>query len=319
MACVVCLEVKKRRKMTSNFLGHVVCKKCLPLCESKKPEQIFVRGVERSTLLQNLRQRWRSIWDYLYSLLRIWFCTQRCPECRARVEKNDGCQHIVCRCGTHFCYGCGSRWNPNYPCWLCGWKEFVSDGIMEVWSHLGQILKYTIVLFGLYYYLCLAVFYWLDLSNLQKMLELSKNCGTSWPTVSTCSLMEIEHDRRFESEWKLQIGKLQWRPLADMLEVEQAWKVWKTEREQAKNLNELKSTAASFCRYHCLIQASPLRRKSWSRLWSYQTYWAARVGILVTLKEAEIIPFLPSFNVVFLIPNAAKFDLDECNCSTLSQ
>jgi hypothetical protein len=322
-ACVVCLEVKKHRKMTMTSSGHSVCKKCLSLCESKKlvsQSQPSVKGSPRLAPFRRLGQSWRSNWGYLHSLLRIWLCTQKCPGCHARVQKIDGCQHMECRCGTHFCYACGSRWNPNYPCWLCGWKEYVSDRIMEVWTNLGQILKYAIVIFGLYYLLCLAVFYWLDLSNLHKMLELNQNCGTSWPSTFPCSLMESEHDHRFESGWKVRVAKLQWGPLANMLEVEQAWKVWKTEREQAKNLNELKSTSASFCRYHCLIQASSLKRESWSRLWSYQTYWAARVGILVTPKEIEIFPFLPSFNVAFLIPNAAnaaKFDLNECNGTTL--
>lgn len=33
----------------------------------------------------------------------------RCPSCRIFVEKIDGCQHISCRCGYHFCYGCGKK------------------------------------------------------------------------------------------------------------------------------------------------------------------------------------------------------------------
>lgn len=32
----------------------------------------------------------------------------RCPSCRAMIDKIDGCKHMVCRCGTVFCYGCGS-------------------------------------------------------------------------------------------------------------------------------------------------------------------------------------------------------------------
>ncbi|CAL5088201.1 unnamed protein product [Urochloa decumbens] len=32
----------------------------------------------------------------------------RCPSCRAMVDKIDGCRRIVCRCGTAFCYRCGS-------------------------------------------------------------------------------------------------------------------------------------------------------------------------------------------------------------------
>ncbi|KAK0383052.1 hypothetical protein NLU13_8968 [Sarocladium strictum] len=35
---------------------------------------------------------------------------QRCPSCRAIVEKQFGCQHMSCNCGTEFCYGCGKPW-----------------------------------------------------------------------------------------------------------------------------------------------------------------------------------------------------------------
>jgi ariadne-1 len=32
--------------------------------------------------------------------------TKRCRKCHARVEKNGGCNWIVCRCGHQFCYFC---------------------------------------------------------------------------------------------------------------------------------------------------------------------------------------------------------------------
>jgi len=32
---------------------------------------------------------------------------QRCPQCRTLVERNMGCSHISCRCGSHWCYACG--------------------------------------------------------------------------------------------------------------------------------------------------------------------------------------------------------------------
>ncbi|KAI1458487.1 hypothetical protein F4805DRAFT_456829 [Annulohypoxylon moriforme] len=35
---------------------------------------------------------------------------QRCQNCNALIESQFGCNHIVCRCGYHFCYACGARW-----------------------------------------------------------------------------------------------------------------------------------------------------------------------------------------------------------------
>lgn len=33
---------------------------------------------------------------------------QACPKCFILAQRHDGCQHLVCRCGCHFCFGCGS-------------------------------------------------------------------------------------------------------------------------------------------------------------------------------------------------------------------
>ncbi|KAL1695837.1 hypothetical protein GGG16DRAFT_86208 [Schizophyllum commune] len=35
---------------------------------------------------------------------------RRCPECMVIVELTVGCNHMICRCGTHFCFRCGSLW-----------------------------------------------------------------------------------------------------------------------------------------------------------------------------------------------------------------
>eukprot|EP00299_Pterocystis_sp_00344_P010654 c4820_g1_i1.p1 GENE.c4820_g1_i1~~c4820_g1_i1.p1 ORF type:complete len:154 (+),score=11.76 c4820_g1_i1:260-721(+) len=40
---------------------------------------------------------------------------KQCPGCRMWIEKDGGCNHVKCRCGTELCYGCGRR----YPCGGC--------------------------------------------------------------------------------------------------------------------------------------------------------------------------------------------------------
>ncbi|KAF9081554.1 hypothetical protein BGX23_000743 [Mortierella sp. AD031] len=36
-----------------------------------------------------------------------------CPSCNHMIEKESGCNHMTCRCGTEFCYTCGSN---GWPC-----------------------------------------------------------------------------------------------------------------------------------------------------------------------------------------------------------
>ncbi len=40
---------------------------------------------------------------------------KQCPSCKYWVEKNEGCNHMTCRCGKQFCYVCGG----DYPQCYC--------------------------------------------------------------------------------------------------------------------------------------------------------------------------------------------------------
>ena len=45
---------------------------------------------------------------------------KQCPYCKNWVEKNEGCNHIACRCGNHFCYFCGEGINGKIMTHVCG-------------------------------------------------------------------------------------------------------------------------------------------------------------------------------------------------------
>jgi hypothetical protein len=43
---------------------------------------------------------------------------QACPRCFVIIRKETGCNHVQCRCGASFCYGCGAPCD-SHGC-LCG-------------------------------------------------------------------------------------------------------------------------------------------------------------------------------------------------------
>ncbi|KAK4898283.1 hypothetical protein LTR27_004290 [Elasticomyces elasticus] len=45
---------------------------------------------------------------------------QRCLDCKRFVELEQGCNHMTCPCGAHFCYVCGQRWK---SCACPQWDE----------------------------------------------------------------------------------------------------------------------------------------------------------------------------------------------------
>jgi len=45
------------------------------------------------------------------SEILIKMTTQKCPECKVSIEKNDGCNHMTCRsCRHEFCFLCLKKW-----------------------------------------------------------------------------------------------------------------------------------------------------------------------------------------------------------------
>ncbi|OQS01315.1 hypothetical protein ACHHYP_20065 [Achlya hypogyna] len=40
---------------------------------------------------------------------------KHCPKCHTLVESLGGCKFMTCKCGAHFCYGCGAAYITNIP------------------------------------------------------------------------------------------------------------------------------------------------------------------------------------------------------------
>lgn len=81
------------------MVNDVVCPKCMlrtcPRCKKEAHEEenceVNAANIELKALAV------RSGW-------------QTCPGCNRLVEKNQGCNHITCRCTTQFCYICALKW-----------------------------------------------------------------------------------------------------------------------------------------------------------------------------------------------------------------
>lgn len=48
---------------------------------------------------------------------------QPCPECFVVARRESGCDHVVCRCGCHFCACCGAPSRGLDPHCLCPWLD----------------------------------------------------------------------------------------------------------------------------------------------------------------------------------------------------
>jgi len=71
----------------------------------------------------------------------LWSECQACPKCLILTRREDGCDHLACRCGTDFCWRCGADYNcdGNSCCcdefelytvnrsFLCFWMCFKHD------------------------------------------------------------------------------------------------------------------------------------------------------------------------------------------------
>lgn len=80
--------------------GHEPCT-CEQIAEWKAVHGDFVGAQEQRQRQQDRAESW------------VRRNAQHCPGCRAIVQRNGGCNHMVCRCGTHFCYVCDRPWDEH--------------------------------------------------------------------------------------------------------------------------------------------------------------------------------------------------------------
>ncbi|KAI3912882.1 hypothetical protein MKW98_012824 [Papaver atlanticum] len=142
--CKICMEPGNEMRNTTNKCSHSYCTKCIgkhiatkvqenitlitcpefnckerlephsckdiisgavlylweiSLCESLRPVSDTVLRGDQDKLLVQLAEK------------KKW---KKCPGCKYYVERTMGCLHIICRCGSEFCYGCGATWSDTH-------------------------------------------------------------------------------------------------------------------------------------------------------------------------------------------------------------
>ena len=136
---------KMRKEEVDSYLifcercGGRWCELCLKRAPVGKPhgdcleETTVVQFCERylsanDRAKERCERRWP--WIKLYAKSRVhdiavvqWMRAngQICPGCKTGVERTEGCFHMSCQCGTHFCYECGVEIHPpfygTHHCW----------------------------------------------------------------------------------------------------------------------------------------------------------------------------------------------------------
>lgn len=71
-------------------------------------------------------------------------CPQECPKCHVTIEKDGGCNHMVCRnqnCKAEFCWVCLGPWEPHGSAW---WVQKRGGKARQPRENLHRVLNWTL-------------------------------------------------------------------------------------------------------------------------------------------------------------------------------
>ncbi|KAL6067205.1 X-linked retinitis pigmentosa GTPase regulator isoform X1 [Balamuthia mandrillaris] len=95
---------------------HFRCEKCRKhyclSCKTEWHKELSCLQMRRSAEWALLNMKADALFEELVTGRKY----KQCPECRFWVGKSVGCNSMSCRCGTHFCYACGSSSCDGYSC-----------------------------------------------------------------------------------------------------------------------------------------------------------------------------------------------------------
>ena len=68
---------------------------------------------------------------------------KRCTRCKFFVQKNQGCDHMTCRCGYEFCYRCGGKYRECECKYQSDFRRFSIDVNL---ARLFSVIRYEKVI-----------------------------------------------------------------------------------------------------------------------------------------------------------------------------
>jgi len=74
----------------------------------------------------------------------VWKECQACPQCLILARREDGCNHLACRCGCHFCFVCGGSYDSSPGCCCSEFQlyKFEHAGIRRAFLAMSLSFKH---------------------------------------------------------------------------------------------------------------------------------------------------------------------------------
>mmetsp|Transcript_12605 Transcript_12605/g.29433 ORF Transcript_12605/g.29433 Transcript_12605/m.29433 type:complete len:158 (-) Transcript_12605:428-901(-) len=70
---------------------------------------------------------------------------KKCPGCKTPIEKNEGCNHMSCTCGTDFCWLCGKR-TDDYEAHFAIWNVLGCPASQQGYQSTRYFAKFVFLL-----------------------------------------------------------------------------------------------------------------------------------------------------------------------------
>ncbi|KAI3912884.1 hypothetical protein MKW98_012826 [Papaver atlanticum] len=77
------------------------CLRCMTPCQDNH-QCIY-------SVSDNISRRVRQANEVMFMEMVATKNWKQCPSCKFYVERRAGCRHMICRCGSEFCYACGAK------------------------------------------------------------------------------------------------------------------------------------------------------------------------------------------------------------------